>query len=125
RHVLTYLRREWIEQAMGDQVKADPIRIYVGLDSAPTLAERVQLALTERERTGAFDRSLLMLMSPTGTGWINPSVVQAVELYTRGDVASVALQYSKRPSPMSIGRIAVGRAQNRMLFLAIHQRLYE
>ncbi len=125
RHVLTYERPEWIEQVMEEPAQQHPIRVYVGLDSAPTIAERVSLALTELERTGAFDRSLLVLISPTGTGWINPVAIAAVEFFARGDVASVALQYSKRPSPLSLGRIALGREQNRLLWSSIHQRLYE
>lgn len=123
RHVLTYLRPERISEVMQEQPRADPIRIFVGLDSAATIGERVQLALDELERTGAFARSLLVLISPTGTGWVDPNMIEAAEYYTRGDIASVAVQYSKRPSALSLGRVAVAHAQNSMLWSAIHQRL--
>ena len=89
-----------IETVMGEPAKAAPIQVYVGLDSAATPRERVDLALAELERTGAFDRSVLMLVSPTGTGYVNYVAVAAAEYLTRGDIATVTLQYSKRPSPL-------------------------
>ena len=55
-----------IETVMGEPALAAPVQVFVGLDSAPTAQERVDLALAEMERTGAFDRSLLVLVSPTG-----------------------------------------------------------
>jgi uncharacterized membrane protein len=56
------------------------------------------------ERVGAFDRSLIMLVSPTGTGYVNYVAVAAAAYLTRGDVATVTMQYSKRPSPLSLAR---------------------
>jgi uncharacterized membrane protein len=124
RHVLTYLRPEWIEESMGEPARATPIRMYVGLDTAPTDDERVALALAEIDRTGALDRRLVVLVSPTGTGYVNHTAMQAIELLTLGDCATVTMQYSKRPSPLSLDRIDEGRLQNRKLWLAIHDRLY-
>lgn len=123
RHVKTYVRPEWIERVMGEPPKAHPIRVFVGLDSAPTMEERVELAIAELERTGAFDRSLLLIVSPTGTGYVNYAAVESVEYMTRGDCATVTMQYSKRPSPLSLGRVDVGREQNYMLIQAIFERL--
>jgi uncharacterized membrane protein len=102
---------------------ADPVQVYVGLDSAPTMPERVDLALAEMDRTGAWDRSLLMLISPTGTGYVNYCATAAVEYLTLGDVATVTMQYSKRPSPLSLGKVAAAREQNRLLWLQIAQRV--
>ena len=61
-------RVERVEAVMGEPAAAEPIRVFVGLESAASEAERVALALAELERTRAFDRSLLMVISPTGTG---------------------------------------------------------
>jgi len=123
RYVSTYLRTEWIEYVMGEPPAADPIRVFVGLDSAPTEEERVELAMRELERTGAFDRSLLMVISPTGTGYVNYVAVEAAEYMTRGDITSVSHQYSKRPSVLSLDTVPEGREQYRMLLEAIHARL--
>ena len=123
RYVSNYIRREWIEHAMGEPAK-DPIRVYVGLESAPTPEERLRLAMRELERTGAFQRKLLVAASPTGTGQVNYVAIESAEYLSRGDCATVAIQYSKRPSPMSLDRVWIGRKQFRMLLAAIRRKLY-
>lgn len=75
-----------------------PIRAYVGLDSAPTVEARVALAVDELERTGAFDRKVLVVATPTGTGWINPNAARTLEYIWGGDTAIVGVQYSFLPS---------------------------
>jgi Alpha/beta-hydrolase family/Alpha/beta-hydrolase family N-terminus len=114
-----------IETVMHQPAKATPIQVFVGLDSAPSAKERVDLALAEMDRTGAFDRSLIVLASPTGTGYINYVAVAAVQYLTRGDVATVTMQYSKRPSPLSLTKVKDAREQNRLLWLRIVQRLHD
>jgi uncharacterized membrane protein len=114
-----------IETVMGTPARAAPVQVYVGLDSAATPRERVDLAMAELERTGAFDRSLLVLVSPTGTGYVNYVAVAALEYLALGDVATVTLQYSRRPSPLSLGMIRAAREQNRLLWLRILERIRE
>jgi uncharacterized membrane protein len=80
----------------------EPIRVYVGLRSAETAAVRAQLALEELKRTGAFERSTLIVITPTGTGWVDPAAMDSVEYLHDGDVASVAMQYSYLSSPLSL-----------------------
>jgi hypothetical protein len=107
---------------MGEPAAAEPIRVFVGLESAPTEAERVALAVEELRRTGAFDRELLVI-SPTGTGYVNYVAVETAEYLSRGNMASVTMQYSLRPSPLSLDRVAEGRTHYRMLIDAIHNAL--
>jgi uncharacterized membrane protein len=114
-----------IETVLHESAKATPVQVYVGLDSAPTARERVELALAEMDRTGAFGRSLIMLVSPTGTGYVNYVAVAAAQYLTRGDVATVTLQYSKRPSPLSMTKVKDAREQNRLLWLRILERLHD
>jgi uncharacterized membrane protein len=78
-----------------------PIRVYVGLDSASTAKERAALAVRELQRTGAFDRRVLCLITTTGTGWVNARAVDPLEYMYNGDTALVATQYSYLPSPIS------------------------
>jgi uncharacterized membrane protein len=125
RNVSTALGTQMIERVMGEPAAAEPIRIYVGLESATTEYERRDLALRELARTGAFDRELLMVISPTGSGYVNYVAVEAAEYMTRGNIASVTMQYSMRPSALSLDRVAEGRLQYRMLIDAIHNRLAE
>ena len=71
-----------------------PVRVYVGLRSADTPEARAKLALEELKRVGGFKRSVLTVVTPTGTGWVDPAAVDSVEYLHDGAVASVALQYS-------------------------------
>ncbi len=123
RFVWTVRRPDEIERVIGRPAVNHPIRVYVGLTTAPTEEERVALAIAELERTGAFDRPWLMVVSPTGTGYVNYAAAGALEFLTAGDCAIVAMQYSARPSPLSLDRVAQGRSQVRRLLEAIHERL--
>jgi uncharacterized membrane protein len=80
----------------------EPLRVYVGLNSAETVEERAGLALAELKRVGAFDRALLVIATPTGTGWVDPAAMAPLEILQRGDVASVSVQYSYLPSWLSL-----------------------
>lgn len=80
----------------------EPIRVYVGLNAAKSPELRAQLALAELQRVGAFERSLLVVITPTGTGWVDPAAIDSLEYLHAGDVASVAQQYSYLSSPLSL-----------------------
>lgn len=80
----------------------DPVRVYVGLNAAETIAERIRLAMEELHRVRAFERSVLVVVTPTGTGWVDPAALATIEYLHRGDVASVAVQYSYLPSWLSL-----------------------
>jgi uncharacterized membrane protein len=79
----------------------DPIRVYAGLDSAPTSRERAALAVRELHRTGAFSRRVLCVITTTGTGWVDPQAVDPLEYMYNGDTALVGMQYSYLPSWLS------------------------
>ncbi|MGH3459755.1 alpha/beta-hydrolase family protein [Aeromicrobium sp.] len=79
----------------------EPVRVYVGRASADEVASRVELAMAELEHYGAFDRAAVLVVVPTGTGWINEQIVQPVEYFFGGDTATVAVQYSHLPSPLA------------------------
>lgn len=81
-------------EAMTGAPALEPLRVYVGLNSAQTVQERAQLALDELIRIGAFERTNLVIVTPTGTGWVDPESQTALEYVLRGDVASVSVQYS-------------------------------
>ncbi len=72
----------------------EPLRVYVGLNSAPDPEARALLALEELQRIDAFSRSTLVIATPTGTGWVDPAGQQALEYLLGGDVATVSVQYS-------------------------------
>ncbi|NLE81274.1 MAG: hypothetical protein GX610_17165 [Rhodococcus sp.] len=79
----------------------EPIRVYAGLETAEDPEARMDVLIDELERTGAFERSVLVVIPTTGTGWVNPTAAQAIELVHNGDSALVASQYSYLPSWVS------------------------
>ncbi|SFQ21929.1 alpha/beta hydrolase [Tranquillimonas alkanivorans] len=80
----------------------DPIRVYVGRANGETPRERAELALAELIRQGAFERAVLIVASPTGTGWMDPGSHDPVEYIHGGDTATVAAQYSYLQSPLAL-----------------------
>ena len=100
-YVATAPSRQDISAFTGRQAM-EPLRVYVGLRSAETPQERARLALEELKRINAFDRSVLVLITPTGTGWIDPPAIDTLEYLHDGDVATVAVQYSYLASWLSL-----------------------
>ena len=111
-----------IAEVMGSS-EAEPVRVFVPLAAADTAQERTQIALAEMDALGAFDRDLIVLCSPTGTGYVNYVMAEAVEYLTRGNCAIVSTQYSLRPSFLSLDRVGLGRENARALFAAVDERV--
>lgn len=103
---------------------ADPIRVYAGLDTAPDAEGRAEIAVAELERTGAFDREVLLVVTTTGSGWVNEAAVEPVELMYGGDTATVATQYSYLPSWLSflVDRVRA-KDEAQALFAAVEARV--
>ncbi len=99
----------------------DPIRVYVGLAEADSPQERADRALAELQRLGAFERKVLIVALPTGTGWLDPGSFDVVEYMHQGDIATVAVQYSYLQSPMALLlETRAGLDQARTLISTIH-----
>ena len=79
----------------------DPVRVYVGLESADTLESRVDLALAELDRTDAWSREVLAVFATTGTGLVDSKASDPLEYMHNGNTALVATQYSVLPSWLS------------------------
>jgi uncharacterized membrane protein len=104
--------RDFVAKATTPQQLADfhgararltaPVRVYAGVLSADTLQERADLAVRELERAGGFDRAVLVVWVPTGTGWMIPEAAEALEQLYAGDTAIVGMQYSYLPSLLSV-----------------------
>lgn len=99
----------------------EPLRVYVGLNSAETIEQRAALALAELKRVGGFERSTLVIVTPTGTGWVDPGAINSLEYLHHGDVASVAVQYSYLPSWLTLlAQPDYGADTARALFRAVY-----
>ena len=99
----------------------EPIRVYVGLDTEPTLQGRADLLLAELQRTDAFDREVLVVATTTGTGFLDPAAVDPLEYMYNGDTAIAGVQYSFLPSWISLlaDQEAV-KQTSRVVFETIH-----
>jgi uncharacterized membrane protein len=101
----------------------EPIRVYVGLNTADDDQSRMAVLLSELERTGAFDRKVLVIIPTTGTGWINPVAARSVEMMYNGDTALVGSQYSFLPSWISfLGDREKSMESGRLMIEAVHDR---
>ena len=109
-----------LSQFLGEPA-IEPVRVYVGLRAADDPEARAQLAMAELLRTGAFERSVLVVVTPTGTGWVDPGAILPIEYLSRGDIATVAAQYSYLSSPLSLlAQGAYGAEMARALFLEVY-----
>jgi uncharacterized membrane protein len=93
----------------------EPIRVYSGLASAASAESRAALAVDDLKRTGGFQRKNLLVVTTTGSGWVDPALVDTFEYLSGGDCATVAIQYSYLPSWISYlvdqsKALAAGRA---------------
>jgi uncharacterized membrane protein len=109
-----------IEKATG-QPAMEPIRIYTGLASASDAEARANLAVRDLERAGGFQRKNLLVVTTTGSGWVDPALVDSFEYLSDGDAATVAIQYSYLPSWISyLVDQSKAREAGRALFDAVY-----
>lgn len=100
----------------------EPIRAYAGLDSAADTESRAALAVEDLNRAGGFQRRNLLVVTTTGSGWVDPASVDTFEYLSGGDSATVALQYSYLPSWISyLVDQSKAREAGRELFDAVYE----
>jgi uncharacterized membrane protein len=99
-----------------------PVRAYAGLASADDVEDRAALAVRDLQRAGGFDRAVLVVVTTTGTGWVDPAASNSLEYEFNGDTAMVGMQYSYLPSWMSFLVDQVkARDAGRALFDAVYR----
>lgn len=118
--------------ALTDVPATEPIRVYAGLASADTVEERARLVVAELERTGAFEREVLVVATTTGSGWLEAQTVDSIEYLHAGDTAIAALQYAYTPSwvsflfdpdaPVEAARVLFDAVEERWLQLPADDR---
>ncbi|MFI8279298.1 alpha/beta hydrolase [Streptomyces sp. NPDC085929] len=101
----------------------EPIRAYAGLQTSDDTETRAARAVADLERAGGFARKNLLVMTTTGSGWVDPAAVDSYEYLANGDAASVAIQYSYLPSWMSyLVDQSKAREAGRDLFDAVYDK---
>ncbi len=126
RFVIDVVTPDLIEETLGEPAADHPIRAYIGYNSEPLYSTgRAEMALEELDRLGGFDRKYLLLFSPTGTGWVDQTMIESAEILSRGDIATCCIQYGRSPSFLAVQKVALGRQQFRQLLWGVSQRLAE
>ncbi len=122
RFVLMALTADDITAVMGEPA-IDPVRVVGGYESADGIDERARLTLQDMDDCGAFDRGLIVVGSPTGVGYFNYSLAEALEYLTRGDCAIVVPQYALVPSALALTRTTEAEELTRLVLEGIRDRL--
>lgn len=101
----------------------EPIRVYAGLESAPSPEDIADLVVKELDRTKAFERKVLVVVTTTGTGWVDSTTAAAIEYMYGGDTAIAATQYSYLPSVLSfLSDKSKATEAGRLVVHAVHAR---
>jgi uncharacterized membrane protein len=134
-----------IERVMGGTAK-EPIRAYVGLahapaemDEATAVAHRVQLAMGELDRLGAFGkfetladgttrmveapRRSILVAAPTSSGFVNPVAASSHEFMFGGDTATVTIQVGTTKAAGEMHHVARATATHEQLLEAVQARI--
>jgi uncharacterized membrane protein len=88
--------------ALTGRAALDPVRVYAGFNTGETLKERAEIAVQDLIRSGGFDRSVLIVTTATGTGWLDPAAIEPVAYLHGGDLAIISMQYSYLPSWLTL-----------------------
>lgn len=101
----------------------EPIRVYAGREAADSLPGVADIVVAELDRTDAWDREVLVVVTTTGTGWVDPPAAEAIELAWGGNTAIAAMQYSYLPSWVSfVGDRTSPEEAGRALLAAVWER---
>lgn len=96
-----FLRGTSSSQAIGrltGRPAREPVRVYAALRAGEDVTARAARGARLLERAGGLDRALVVVVVPTGSGWVDPAAMTALETLTGGDVATLAVQYADVPS---------------------------
>jgi uncharacterized membrane protein len=87
---------------MTGRAAMDPVRVYAGYNTKDTFEERADIAVQELIRSGGFERSVLIVATVTGTGWLDPAAMDPVAFLHGGDLSIISMQYSYLPSWLTL-----------------------
>ena len=99
------------------------VRIY---GDTPELApdESAAQAVDALDAEGGFARGTLVVALPTGSGWVDPKEIVALEEHAGGNLATVSMRYSRAPSGVVYAlRPDIAEDSARALLSAVAERL--
>ena len=122
RFVTMTLTHEEITRVMGEPA-VDPVRVVCGYETTDDLRERARLGVADLEACGGFERSLICVASPTGVGYVNYTIIEALEYLSRGNCATIVPQYALVPSALAMPKTGDGVMLTRYVLEDIQARL--
>jgi uncharacterized membrane protein len=120
RFVLMTLTGAEIEAVMSEPA-VEPARVVI--PRSGSIEHRAGLAVSELIATGGIDRSLICVAAPTGVGYVNYVMAEALEYLCRGDCAVVVPQYAYVPSALALNKTDEGTELQRAVIEAIRAEL--
>lgn len=90
-----------LESFNGPAAGLSPVRIYAGLESASDVNARAELAAADLVRAGGLQRDVVLVVTTTGTGWVDEKGIDPIEYMYNGNSAIISMQYSYLPSWIS------------------------
>ncbi len=107
-----------------DEDAMEPIRLFASVANDRNLEETKNLVLAEMDRTKAWERKALLVVTSTSTGFVNEWAAESFEYLMHGDSAIITMQYSTLPSALGL---LTARDQppkvGRLLFKAVAARV--
>lgn len=85
-----------------DEEAKEPIRVFASVASDRNLEETKNLVLAEMDRTKAWERKALLVVTSTSTGFVNEWAAESFEYLMHGDSAIITMQYSTLPSALGL-----------------------
>ena len=74
------------------------VRAYAAMNDGESVRARAERAADQLVRSGGLQRDRVVIMIPTGSGWVDPNAVLGLEQRFGRDVAMVGMQYADAPS---------------------------
>jgi uncharacterized membrane protein len=122
RSSLDYEGTRFLAGAVGG-LPSDPVRVFVGVQSAPAPATRAELAAAELDRLGGFRRRRVVVCSATLRGYVNPIATAAAEMLADGDIAIVTVQYHDRRTLLMPLKVPIAAETHAELLSAMRRRI--
>lgn len=80
----------------------EPIRVFAATDATRSFEETAGQVVDELERTNAFSRKAILVVTSTSTGFVNEWAAESFEYLQHGDTAIATMQYSTLPSALGL-----------------------
>ncbi len=85
-----------------DDEAKEPIRVFASADKDRNLEDTKNLVMAEMDRTKAWERPSILVVTSTSTGFVNEWAAESFEYLLHGDSAIIAMQYSTLPSALGL-----------------------